>query len=253
MTNSARLLATALFAAPLLCMTAMAQDQTAPTTDKEADGQAPTSPAADTDGRPVTDIVNQPLRDLNLKKMEIPAALQTAFAAPYSNVGLKNCRAIKAEIDTLEAALGPDFDKAPMMSDRTRAANTAIGVGGRLLSGFIMPFRGVVREVTGSAEAERDYNAAAAAGLTRRGYLKGLAQSRKCATARPASPYNELVRATETAQAEKAAEEEAKKAAAAAEKQAKADAEAARKQAKRDAEAAEKAERAAVKAADAGR
>ena len=54
--------------------------------------------------------------------------------------------------------------------------------GGRALVNSVIPFRGVVREVTGAAPAERQYNAAVDAGLARRGFLRGVHQTRKCKT-----------------------------------------------------------------------
>ena len=44
----------------------------------------------------------------------------------------------------------------------------------------LIPFRGLVREVTGAAPAERRLQAAIGAGLARRGYLRGLAETRHC-------------------------------------------------------------------------
>jgi len=44
----------------------------------------------------------------------------------------------------------------------------------------LIPLRGLVREVSGAAPADRRLEAAIDAGLARRGYLRGLAVSRGC-------------------------------------------------------------------------
>jgi len=46
----------------------------------------------------------------------------------------------------------------------------------------LLPFRGIVREVSGAAPAERKLAAAVGAGFARRGYLRGLHQARRCST-----------------------------------------------------------------------
>ena len=48
------------------------------------------------------------------------------------------------------------------------------------LVGSIIPFRGLVREVSGAAGDQRKAEAAVRAGLARRAYLKGLGQGKGC-------------------------------------------------------------------------
>ena len=53
--------------------------------------------------------------------------------------------------------------------------------------GSFIPFRSVLRELSGAADHKRDFEAAIYAGAVRRGFLKGLGQQRGCAyPARPA-------------------------------------------------------------------
>ena len=53
----------------------------------------------------------------------------------------------------------------------------------------ILPFRGILREVTGAAENDRALRAAYTAGMVRRGFLKGLGLGRGCKyPARPKPP-----------------------------------------------------------------
>ena len=48
------------------------------------------------------------------------------------------------------------------------------------MAGLIVPVRGLVREVSGAASAQRELEAAIAAGFARRGFLRGVYQTRGC-------------------------------------------------------------------------
>ena len=128
------------------------------------------------------DVAMTPLSDLNLAKTEVPPVLLTAMSDPYSSVGLDQCRQIEAAIADLDSALGPDMDVANGTRQRLSTGRMAKSV----VASFI-PFRGVLRELSGAAEQERIWNAAIYAGAVRRGFLKGLGQQRGCDyPARPA-------------------------------------------------------------------
>lgn len=130
--------------------------------------------------RETRDIVSQPAKDVGIMRTKIPPVLIEAASSPYSLSGLKTCRQISGEIIELSTVLGPDYG-APPPVPRGRAGAIA-SAGGRAVVNSIIPFRGVVREVTGAAPAERQYNAAVDAGLARRGFLRGVHQTRKCKT-----------------------------------------------------------------------
>lgn len=130
--------------------------------------------------RETRDIVSQPVRDVGLMRTRIPPVLIEAAASPYSLDGLKTCRQLSGEIIELSTVLGADYG-APPPPPRGRTGAIA-SAGGRALVNSVIPFRGVVREVTGAAPAERQYNAAVDAGLARRGFLRGVHQTRKCKT-----------------------------------------------------------------------
>lgn len=123
----------------------------------------------------VRDIASTPFQDLNLMGDEIPEALITAEVDPYAHADLTDCNAIVAEIAELDTILGEDYDI-------TIAASSSLTVGkaAKGLVGTLIPFRGVVREVSGAAGDERKARAAVMAGMVRRGYLKGLGQGREC-------------------------------------------------------------------------
>jgi hypothetical protein len=138
-----------------------------------------------TTGEKAQRIATQPARDVGIMKREIPPILIAARANAYDRAGTRRCGDIDARVQELDAALGPDFD-----SDRKDKFNTAgnlavSGVEGVVNS--VIPFRGLVREVSGAANVDRRYAAAVVAGATRRGWLKGMATVRGCKL----SPYRE--------------------------------------------------------------
>ena len=134
----------------------------------------------DMDGRGV---VMTPVDDLNLDGDEIPEVLREAQMDAYASEKLIDCNSIGRELARLDAVLGKDFD---LEQDKRRRV-TAGRVGKTVVASFI-PFRGLLREVTGAAGEARELEDAIMAGGTRRGYLKGLGEARGCAyPARPAA------------------------------------------------------------------
>lgn len=139
--------------------------------------------------QPVTDrdpnaerVAETPLRDLNLKKDGIPEPLQAAARDPYASAGLTTCAAVAAAVRELDALLGADFDTA-----EARRRGVTPGKVAESVVGSFIPFRGLIREASGAASAERQLQIAIFAGATRRGFLKGLGVQRGCAApARPA-------------------------------------------------------------------
>lgn len=126
----------------------------------------------------VGDIAIQPVRDVGIAKDEIPAPLVAAVASPYSLAGLKRCKQLGASIAGLTEILGPDFGTAPAEAEN-RIGKIA-EAGGRTVVNSIIPFRGLVREFTGAAPAQRRLNAAIDAGYARRGFLRGVYSQRGC-------------------------------------------------------------------------
>ncbi len=126
-------------------------------------------------GQVVGDIVTQPLQDTNIKRKRIPEILELARGDPYAADDLRNCRVINSRIAELSQVLGPDFDSPEDRKGRLTAANV-----GRSVVQSLIPFRGVIREVTGAAASQRDWDAAVDAGIARRGFLRGTARARGC-------------------------------------------------------------------------
>ena len=147
---------------------AVARDQDRPITDDEPD---------------VMDVAKTPVTDLNIDRDEIPELLLAAQKDPYSLAGLKRCSALTSEVAKFDAMLGPDLDLPQEERDRISAGRI-----GQTLIGSLIPFRGLIREVSGAKDHERRTRAAIQAGLARRGFLKGVGQARGCKyPARPAS------------------------------------------------------------------
>lgn len=123
-------------------------------------------------------IASQPARDIGVMKTKVPPLLEQAAEAPYSMAGASSCARIARSIHALNDVLGPDFDEdAPRHGTRGGALAKA---GGTALVDSIIPFRGLVREVTGAAGAERRVQLAKFAGVARRGFLRGIYRTRGC-------------------------------------------------------------------------
>lgn len=121
-----------------------------------------------------------PLDDLNLRRQEVPEVLISARRAPYDTEGLRRCRAVMAQIEELDEALGPDVDEPePDRGTGDQAADGALDMVRSTATDFI-PLRSWVRRLSGAAAQDRAVQAAIRAGLVRRGFLKGVALQRRC-------------------------------------------------------------------------
>ena len=132
-----------------------------------------------------------PAEDLNLRRTEIPPTLK-ALEAAYLDGKEMSCETIAAEVIALTAELGLDEDELRHQAGASRAekagkaaSEAALDAVEGVTTGFI-PFRGVVRYVSGAAEHERKLRAATLTGLKRRAFLKGLGAAKGCAP--PAAP-----------------------------------------------------------------
>ena len=129
------------------------------------------TPAA-TDAGPLQAAVTQPLDDLNLAPDDPAAALVRAAGAPDRPPA--GCADAARELAGLEQALGSGRMAAPAAPD---AADVAAGV---VRSVVRLPFRGVVRELTGAERRAKQRQARLYAGMFRRGYLDGWRTARGC-------------------------------------------------------------------------
>lgn len=116
---------------------------------------------------------------------EIPQKLMDIQDDPYSLRGMRNCSAIIAEVRELNDVLGPDVNENVNKSRAKKREETAGRVAGSAI-GSIIPFGGIIGEVTGANAERRRYNRAIYAGTVRRGFLKGVGLQKGCkAPARP--------------------------------------------------------------------
>ncbi|MBB4632901.1 hypothetical protein [Sphingosinicella soli] len=132
------------------------------------------------------DAAAQPVEDINLKKDEIPQELIDILDDPYSLKGIRKCSQVRTAVETLDAVLGPDLDVEITENKGKKRADTVLRLSGNFLSNLILPFRGIVREISGSAENKRRYQAAIITGVARRSFLKGYGASKGCKP--PAAP-----------------------------------------------------------------
>jgi len=148
---------------------------------KPAEGQAEESEGwmAETRKKSV-EIGSQPARDVGVMKRQIPPILVKAKQDPYSLQGLKSCKQLAGEISSLNAVLGADY--VPGAETKENKAGKLAEAGGKTVINSIIPFRGLVREVTGAAPADRRMKAAFEAGYARRGFLRGVHANRGCKT-----------------------------------------------------------------------
>lgn len=126
------------------------------------------------------EIGTQPARDVGVMKRQIPPILVKAKQDPYSLDGLKTCKQLAGEITDLNDVLGADY--VPGAETKENRAGKLAEAGGKSVVNSIIPFRSVLREVTGAAPADRRLNAALDAGYARRGFLRGVHANRGCRT-----------------------------------------------------------------------
>jgi len=127
------------------------------------------------------DVAKTPVTDLNLDKTEIPPVLIAATKKPYDLTSLRSCRQLGAAVQELDGILGDDLDLPQEARDRVSTGKVA-----KWVVGSFIPFRGLIREISGANAQERAVLAAIQAGVARRGFLKGVGAQRGCAY--PASP-----------------------------------------------------------------
>ena len=141
------------------------------------------------------DVATTPITDLNIRKEEIPQVLLTAQTKPYDTANLGRCSQIAAAVGELDGILGDDIDLPQTEGRRVSPGRVAQSVVGSFI-----PFRGVVREISGANAQQRQLQAAIQAGVARRAFLKGVGQAKGCRyPARSVTPevWAERVKANE--------------------------------------------------------
>jgi hypothetical protein len=119
--------------------------------------------------------VEEPLRDLSVLRDAPPPLLAEAAADPFRLSADADCEALTEEITALDRILGSDVDVPRDPADETFSATELLtGAVGGIWS---LPYRGIVRRITGANRREGELRQAILAGMVRRGFLKGAAQA----------------------------------------------------------------------------
>jgi hypothetical protein len=131
-----------------------------------------------------------PLHDLNITRQGVPPVLLAAITNPYDLPHPLNCGEIIRQIHELDIVLGVDLDvpgtpQAPSLTLRNGKIVLALIHGA---ADWLLPYAGFVRTLSGSQRHDQLIIEAITAGSVRRGYLKGLGESRRCP--RPARPVH---------------------------------------------------------------
>jgi len=128
-----------------------------------------------------TDIATKPIDDLNLRRdKDKPApVLVAAQDNPYAIPGNGRCAVLNREVADLNAVLGPDID-ANMSPSARQKRDRAVAGTARSAVGSLIPFDGIIRQISGANAAEGHRALYLYAGSVRRAFLKGYAKARGC-------------------------------------------------------------------------
>jgi hypothetical protein len=133
-----------------------------------------------------------PLRDVNVLRTKIPDVLLFSMADPYSRPPRNwKCQDLIALVQPLDDALGDDLDAPSQVQEglKDKGKGSALGFAAGAASDAI-PFRSWVRKLSGAERHDQFVQRAITAGAVRRGYLKGLGESKGCNP--PATPSHIL-------------------------------------------------------------
>ncbi len=140
----------------------------------------------------IPSVAEAPLHDLNITRQAIPPILLAAITNPYAPPHPLDCAEVTRQVRALTVALGADFDEPdtpqhPSLTQKTGRVALALAHGA---AESLLPFAGFVRTLSGAQRHDQLVIEAITAGSVRRGYLKGLGESRRCP--RPATPRHPL-------------------------------------------------------------
>jgi hypothetical protein len=129
--------------------------------------------------------VQTPLEDIGLKRQTIPEELQKIKDNPYAPPPLLTCEILHNEIARLDILLGPevctiDNPTGREVSHKGEYVEKGAGVVRNRAVDMVqskmnfIPFRGVVRNISGANKHAEEVEQAYQAGRLRRAFLKGL-------------------------------------------------------------------------------
>lgn len=139
-------------------------------------GCASTTYAHRTGDNRVGDAIGEPFRDTGWTRENPPEVLIRAAAAPYALPSDTECSGVLNEIAALDLVLGPDLDDpvGPEEESDLDASGLLSGAIGGVLG---LPYRSILRRLSGASGRERVLRDAIFAGMVRRAFLKGLARA----------------------------------------------------------------------------
>lgn len=133
-------------------------------------------------------VAQTPFEDLGLKEQPIPEKLQQIADNPYKLPLSLNCESLRNEIIELDALLGPDIctlenqagvaksSKGEYIEQGARLArDQAVGMVSSKVN--IIPFRSIVRRISGAEKHAKLIERSYQAGKLRRAFLKGIVES----------------------------------------------------------------------------
>lgn len=161
----------------------------ASTPDQTADQNAATDPnatdrAIQQSQEGFSEAALSPLEDINLKRAPIPETFKQ-IRNPYNVDVEASCDQIAKEVTVLDGLLGRDWDVPPPdkkgVSDRAAdGASTAFLDAVSSGASGIIPYRGIVRTVTGANSHATKVRKAYERGSHRRTFLKGIGLIKGC-------------------------------------------------------------------------
>jgi hypothetical protein len=127
----------------------------------------------------MTRTLEQPLRDLGWMREDPPEILKQVEAAPYALGPDWTCERLLVELSDLGVVLGPDLDfptldGTPPVVDAEQVMTNAVG------GLWSLPYRGIIRWITGATERDRVLRNAILAGTVRRAFLRGVILAVPC-------------------------------------------------------------------------
>ena len=123
-----------------------------------------------------------PLRDLNIGNPEVPGQL-AALRNPFGYAS-PTCQAVEREIAALQGSIVENNRRYPGYRRPTHTRGGRVGnawdVGVSSAATYWIPFRGLVRQVSGAAKRDARAQAASDRARYRVGYLVGQARAYQC-------------------------------------------------------------------------
>lgn len=145
-----------------------------------------TQEKASEDKKKIDHAITSPLKDLNLLREKIPAALLAADKNPYLLPDMAtSCEQLNQEIKSLDQVLAPDVDvpKQKKIKDDNHIERGAELVGEASINAIrrttesLVPYRSWVRKLTGAERESKLVARAIKSGNLRRAFLKGFKAS----------------------------------------------------------------------------